>query len=63
MRVWATGRAGLARKAKEDAIGYASARAKFGHGGIRMLKHDELVEECHQSLGVSLKCVVGATYH
>ena len=30
--------------AKEDAIGYATARAKFAHGEIRVLKHDELVE-------------------
>jgi hypothetical protein len=30
--------------AKEDAIGYAKARAKFRRGEIRVLKHDELVE-------------------
>jgi hypothetical protein len=30
--------------AKEDAIGYAKAGAKLGHGEIRVLKHDELVE-------------------
>ena len=30
--------------AKEDAIDYAKAGAKLGHGEIRVLKHDELVE-------------------
>jgi hypothetical protein len=49
--------------AKDDAIDYAKAGAKLGHGEIRMLKHDELVEECHLCFGVSLMCVVGGTYH
>jgi hypothetical protein len=31
--------------AKEDAIGYAKARAKFGHGEIRVLKQDGSIEE------------------
>jgi hypothetical protein len=30
--------------AKEDAIGYAAARAKFGRGEIRVLNHDGKVE-------------------
>ena len=30
--------------AKEDAIGYATARAKFGRGEIRVLSHDGKVE-------------------
>ena len=31
--------------AKEDAIGYARARAKFGHGEIRVLKRNGSIEE------------------
>ena len=30
---------------KEDAIGYANARAKFGHGEIRVLKQDGSIEK------------------
>ncbi len=30
--------------AKEDAIGYATARAKFGRGEIRVLKFDRSIE-------------------
>jgi hypothetical protein len=30
--------------AKEDAIGYATARAKFGRGEIRVLNHDGNVQ-------------------
>jgi hypothetical protein len=30
--------------AKEDAIGYATARAKFGRGEIRVLNHDGKVQ-------------------
>ena len=30
--------------AKEDAMGYASARAKFGHGEIRVLNNDNSIE-------------------
>jgi len=30
--------------AKEDAIGYATARAKFGRGEIRVLRQDGSVE-------------------
>ena len=30
--------------AKEDAIGYATARAKFGRGEIRILDHDGKVQ-------------------
>ena len=32
-------------KAKEGAIGYAKARAKFGRGEIRVLKPDGSIEE------------------
>jgi len=31
-------------KAKEDAIGYAKARAKFGRGEIRVLHNDNSIE-------------------
>lgn len=31
--------------AKEDAVGYAKARAKFAHGEIRVLKGDGSVDE------------------
>jgi len=33
------------KNAKEDAIGYAKARAKFGRGEIRVLKSDRSTEE------------------
>ena len=32
------------KNAKEDAIGYATARAKFGRGEIRVLRQDRSVE-------------------
>ena len=31
--------------AKEDALGYATARVKFGHGEIRVLNADGSIEE------------------
>jgi hypothetical protein len=37
-------RTGLANTRKEDAIGYATARAKFGRGEIRILDHDGKVQ-------------------
>jgi hypothetical protein len=38
--------------AKEDAIGYAKARAKFGHGEIRVLNPDRSIQ-CVISFGES----------
>ena len=37
-------RTGRATRAKEDAIGYATARAKFGRGEIRVLDNTGTVE-------------------
>ena len=45
MRGGAFSRYWTGEHAKEDAIGYATARAKFGRGGeIRVLNHDGKVE-------------------
>ena len=44
LKGWALGPYWIGESAKEDAIGYAKARAKFGPGEIRVLNQDGSLE-------------------